>query len=474
LLASERESARIYQLAYGVNAATMGMFALTIFYSLSLYARKRTEKYLLLLAMLSVIALVSAVSNSMLSLPGLNNIAEPVRFLRVTFCAALCPILMGSRLPGRWNRLYGWPGIFGVSLLLYLLYAFGFRQISNLLAYLLAIPALLACADGCARRVPYAGAFSAGVVIREALRIFYCFIQTGDLVCPPIFYYYYIPQMSSFIFVLACMLLINGRFADKFRQVDLLADKLETANTHLDEKVTVRTLELQCANERLTLEQDRKRNMMMNIFHDLRTPIFAAIGMAEKISPTDERSARNLDILEERLNFLSHLTEELFFLAKLEEGKITFERFRVRLDDFCPPIAFAFEGMAAKKGLAFTFSLEPGLMITGDAFRIKQALENLLSNAVKYTDAGRIDFSVCAQNGFAVFSVRDTGPGIPPEALPKLFERYYQGNLARGPESAGLGLSIVLAIAQGNGGEVEVRSEPGIGSCFMLKIPLEQ
>lgn len=474
LLAQQDNSEKIFQLAYGANMATIGMHLLIIFYCVSLYIHKRTENYFLLLAGLAIVTLISAFSNSTLSIPGVDNIAEPVRFFRTTFCAALCPILLNVRLPGKWRMLYGWPGILGYTLLLYFLYFIGLRSLSDEISYLLFIPAWLACSDGCARKEPFARIFTSGVIIREALRIFYRLVLSGVLVCPPFFYYYYIPQLSSFLFVLGSIILINGRFASKFRQADNLVVSLEEANAFLDAKVEQRTQDLKCANEQLLLAQERKHSIMMNIFHDLKTPIFAAIGSAERIRPADERSEKSLAVLEERLDFLRHMSEELFFLAKLEEGQVTFERFRVRLDDLCPPIAAGFETLAKKKNLEFLFSLEKGLMVTVDAYGLKQILENLLSNAVKYTCCGTILFRVRSEDGFALMEISDTGPGILPSDIPNLFDRYYQGNLARGPESAGLGLSIAQSIALANNGTIHVESEVGKGSTFTLKIPIEE
>lgn len=474
LLASAAVSKSLYQTSYGANMVTIGAFLLTAFYSLSLYVQKRSETYLPLIAALSAVALVSALSNSTLSLPGIQNIGEPVRFFRVTFCAALCPILLRVRLKGRWNLLYSWPGILSVTVLLYVLYRVGLSDLSNEISYLLIVPAALACADGMARREPFARTFSAFVAVREALRIYYRLIQAGATVCPAPFFYYYMPQLSSFLFVLGCIVLINGRFAATFRRVDILAARLEEANAHLDAKVAERTEALQQANAKLVEEQQRKHSIMLNIFHDLRSPIFAAMGSADRVRPADNASQKNLTVLRERLDFVGHLSEELFYLAKLEEGQITFEHFRIRLDDFCPPIAAGFETLCEQKGLRFSFSLEPGLLATGDAYRLKQALENLLFNAVKYTDSGEVDFSVQKEGQMAALSVRDTGPGIAPDDLPHVFDRYYQGHLARGPQSAGLGLSIARAIALAHGGDIRVQSQMGHGTCFTLTIPLEQ
>jgi signal transduction histidine kinase len=111
----------------------------------------------------------------------------------------------------------------------------------------------------------------------------------------------------------------------------------------------------------------------------------------------------------------------------------------------------------------------------GDRARLKQVVVNLLDNAIKYTPAGgSVQVTVSAANGSALLEVADDGPGIPAEALPHLFERFYRVDKARSRQmgGAGLGLSIVKSICAAHGGRVEVQSVEGRGSRFQVAIPL--
>jgi len=476
LIGSSKKMAADYQLAYGANMLTVGVYLLIAFYSLSLFLRKRSEKYLLLICALSVTALVSAFTNSNI-LPNslLGNISEPVRYFRIVFCAALCPILMGIKLPGRWRYLTGWQGILACTALLFAMNRLLPFGVVDTIGYSLAIPSLLACAWGCAKKVPCARIFMTMAAVREGMRILHKLIVDGNLLCCEELMYYYLPQLSGLIFTLGCIIVVNDRFARKFSQVDELAVSLDTLNKSLDKQVEDRTRELKAANEELVLEQQRKHGMMLNIFHDLRTPIFTAQGSAEMITPNTEEESEKLALLKTRLDYLEHMTEELFFLAKLEEGRVTFERFRLRLDSFCPPIAEGARLRAEAAGLDFAFALSPGLLVTADSYRLMQAIDNLLDNAIKYTPrGGKVEWLVTRNGPLVEFTVKDNGRGIDPTDLPNLFERYYQGKLTREQGSTGLGLSIVKGIVDAHEGTVTVQSEPGKGSVFTIALRAEE
>jgi two-component system phosphate regulon sensor histidine kinase PhoR len=113
--------------------------------------------------------------------------------------------------------------------------------------------------------------------------------------------------------------------------------------------------------------------------------------------------------------------------------------------------------------------------VEGDRVRLKQVIVNLLDNAIKYTpEKGAITLRVHGVNGHAVLEVQDNGTGIPADALPHIFERFYRADEMRidGSESAGLGLAIVKAICTAHGAEVSVTSAPAAGSCFRVTLPL--
>jgi signal transduction histidine kinase len=130
--------------------------------------------------------------------------------------------------------------------------------------------------------------------------------------------------------------------------------------------------------------------------------------------------------------------------------------------------------LAEDKGISVSCDARRRVMVEGDRVRMKQAVVNLLDNAIKYTPPkGMINLRVTAVNGHAVLEVSDNGIGIPPEAIPHVFDRFFRVDKARtrDPGGAGLGLSIVKSICTAHGAEVEVESDSG-GSRFRIKLPL--
>ena len=131
--------------------------------------------------------------------------------------------------------------------------------------------------------------------------------------------------------------------------------------------------------------------------------------------------------------------------------------------------------LAEDKHIAIACDASRPVLIEGDRARLKQVVVNLLDNAVKYTpENGAIQLSVNAINGHAILEVADNGMGIPPDALPHVFERFFRVDQARSADagSAGLGLAIVKSICTAHGAEVEVHSTLRNGSCFRVKFPL--
>jgi CheY-like chemotaxis protein len=164
-------------------------------------------------------------------------------------------------------------------------------------------------------------------------------------------------------------------------------------------------------------------------------------------------------------------------LSKIEAGRLEIVATTFRPEDLVKRVTATFEGLAAAKDLALTAQIAPEARgaWTGDALRIRQVLSNLVSNAVKFTDAGEVTLSVAAQDGGGlVFSVRDTGIGLDPQTIPKLFDKFSQADASttRRYGGTGLGLAIVQALVEMMGGAIEVTSEPGQGATFTVTLPL--
>lgn len=475
LLATKENAEKDMLFAHGMNMLTLGIYLLIIMYSLSLYIKKPSEKYLLLLMALAFTALISALSNSNYALIEFRSLIDLVRIFRIVFSVALCFMLMDIRLPGRWNLFVHWPGITALTALLLLLNYFGLNYLFDHIAYSLVFPSAYAVIVGCAKGRPDSYVLLIGTALREGLREFFRFVELGHFFPSIAMYYYYLPQFSGMIFAFACMFVINSRFARKFNEADQLILKLEEANANLDAKVMLRTQELERANQKIQEEQRKKHSMTANIFHDLRTPIFNAQGSADMLEVSNEKNSAILSVLKNQLDYLGRLTEDLLLIAKLEEGGITFSQFRVRLDSLCTTVLQGSQNAAQRKGIRLNGQLQEGVCVTGDTFRLKQVLENLLSNALKFTlEEGSVTLALRRDGKNAVIEVRDTGQGIDPDDLSKIFSRYYYSKQGSNTESSGLGLSIAYEIVKAHQGEIYVKSEVGKGSSFTVILPLEQ
>jgi signal transduction histidine kinase len=167
----------------------------------------------------------------------------------------------------------------------------------------------------------------------------------------------------------------------------------------------------------------------------------------------------------------------LFTLSRLDAGEAQTEWARFDLSELAKTTADQLSLLAEDRGIAITCHASQPVPVDGDRVRLKQVIVNLLDNAIKYTPKrGAIQLHVMGVNGHAVLEVVDNGIGIPQEALPHVFERFYRVDQTRadGSGSAGLGLSIVKSICSAHGAEVEAQSTIGKGSCFRVKLPLSK
>ena len=218
----------------------------------------------------------------------------------------------------------------------------------------------------------------------------------------------------------------------------------------------------------------RERQFTADASHELRTPLAAMQAILGVIRegerpPGDYRQA--LDDLAEEANRLRGLTEDLLRLARGED-ETTVTRERVALSDLLTDVADSLRPLAEDKGLALRVQVPEGLALTGDMDALIRLFVNLLDNAIKYTERGEITLTARPEADELIVEVTDTGIGIPPEHLPRIFDRFYRVDSARSAGGAGLGLAIARQIAKAHGGRLEVRSAPGAGSTFTIRLPV--
>ncbi len=215
--------------------------------------------------------------------------------------------------------------------------------------------------------------------------------------------------------------------------------------------------------------------------HELRHPLTAIITTVEVIQSHPEQlnpsDAKKLEIISSATDQLTHLVEDLLFLARTDAIAVDseLEQISIPLDEVLEDVVERFELQAQSKRVNFQFNLPTGISVRGDPKLLLRLFSSLVDNALKYTEAGgKVTLLLDRNRRSAVVSVEDTGRGIPAEYLPFIFQRFWRVDKVRSQQkqSVGLGLSIVEAIVQRHRGQIKVTSRVGIGSCFRVYLPL--
>ena len=227
--------------------------------------------------------------------------------------------------------------------------------------------------------------------------------------------------------------------------------------------------------ETLQQEEGLRKESVADLAHELRTPVQGILARVEAAQDgvLDDEAA-NLSAMHDEALRLARLLDDLSALAEAERPGLLLEAEPVDLAAIAAAQTSAFAAAFADREIALASDLEPAV-VHGEPKRLEQIVVNLLSNALRYTDAGGSVRVVVRRDGDdALLEVRDTGIGIAPEDLPRVFTRFWRGEKSRSRDTggAGIGLSIVKELVQAHGGAIAVESVPGEGSVFRVTLPL--
>jgi signal transduction histidine kinase len=260
----------------------------------------------------------------------------------------------------------------------------------------------------------------------------------------------------------------NDEMGELARSFNGMADSVEESFKRLEE-----------AKEKAEEANRLKSAFLATVSHELRTPLNGILGFADllKSELADATQQEYAQIIHESGEHLLKLVSEILDLTKIESGEMTFNPVDVRLADFLGETVALHRSSAAANNLELMLNLGEGMPETlhVDPTRLRQLLNNLLSNALKFTEQGSITVTSSADEQEVRVSVKDTGPGIPPDSQEIIFEKFKQleNFLTRAHGGTGLGLAIVRQLVEHMGGRVTLTSEVGVGSEFTLHFPRE-
>ncbi len=262
-----------------------------------------------------------------------------------------------------------------------------------------------------------------------------------------------------------------------------LGAELDAHRHHLEQLVTERTRELEDARRVAESATEAKSRFIASISHEIRTPLNAIIGMTRLIgqAAVDAQQKDHLDKVNRAAHHLLRIINDVLDLSKIEAGKLTLVPQEFTLEDVFDLVLVLVQERAAGKGLRLSSSIDPALdgRLVGDALRIEQVLVNFLGNAIKFTEHGGIEMHATLviedEQGLLMrCEVSDSGIGIAPEALARLFHDYEQAaaDTAHKYGGTGLGLSICQRLAKLMGGTIGADSSLGTGSTFWFTVRL--
>lgn len=237
------------------------------------------------------------------------------------------------------------------------------------------------------------------------------------------------------------------------------------------------TVKLQQSNEEIDRLENRRRQFMADVSHEMRTPLTTIAGVVEGLRSgmiEEEQKEKGMNLVSEETKRLMRLVNENLDYEKIRSNQVTLLKEAVETAELLEIIKEQLEIQAAEKGNKIKIDAPEGQQVYVDMDRIIQVLTNIVKNSIQFTENGEIRLSSFVEPGYTVIEVKDTGAGIDVEEIDLIWRRFFKSDVSRGSGQFGLGLSIVKQLVELHGGDIRVESEKGVGTKFTIRLPDEK
>jgi signal transduction histidine kinase len=256
------------------------------------------------------------------------------------------------------------------------------------------------------------------------------------------------------------------RLGEHMEEVQALSEHLQDANTQLS-----------VARDEAVTASRAREEVLAVVAHDLRNPlnlVTMTTQLITEIEPAGEQRKKLFDVMHRAAQRMNRLIEDLLDVVRIDTGRLTLDARAVPAGSTLANTLEMFELAAREKGVSLTARTpDPDLCVRADAERVVQAMGNIVGNALKFVGrGGRVRISCCRQGPNALFAIKDTGPGMTPEQMTQLFNKFWQGRRTD-KRGVGLGLTIARGIVEAHGGRIWAKSRVGVGSIFYFTLPID-
>lgn len=457
ITAANRADSRVTR-AMATNLISFGINIGIGLIGLIMYFQKRSEKYLLIMSVAAMVSAFSALFTASLPLPlteysysRIQRIWDSTRPIYYVLCLLL-PSYQ-SKPPVRLGIAFHLIGTGFIASGYYL------HQVNLIIAVYLVLFLFDFAILESAEHTCWIAFLTGMLTLYNSYSVYMNFTNFGILPNTPLLIYLYTPHVMITFVMLAYTFNATYTFARKYEEAEELS-------VELDKKVSERTQELR-------EQQQKKDHMLINIFHDLRNPIFSALGLADMIIPANEVEEKKIIVMKEKLSFLSQLSEQLLLMGKLGDSQIKFHFMEIDYSELTQQLCDEFMVDCQAKRIRLIAEIEKGIIASLDSFRTSQVIRNIFQNAYRFTPpCAAIRVSLRTEDHNAVLEVSDQGKGIKESELPFIFDRYYQGSLSDQDKSSGLGLSIAKEIVLQEHGHITAVSAEGEGTTIRISFPI--